>query len=125
MSNFTGVIVEESLQDKSLLQEVKILQTIVEKVTRDHQTPWLSKWTLHRVEISEKMIDDFNQKISRALESERTAWYADFHNQKIHYVIFPNKIFAVDLQESKPDYKPVKEYGLQLGIPDYQLDFTA
>jgi hypothetical protein len=124
MANFTGIIIEESLLDRSLLQEVKILQTVVEKVTRDHQTPWLGKLTLHRVEIPEEEIDIYNQKISLALESERTTWYADFHNQKIHYIIFPKKIFAVDLQKSKPNYKPVKEYGLKMGIPSYQLDFS-
>jgi hypothetical protein len=51
--NFIGVIIEESLEDKKVLRKVKISKTKIDKVTNRHQTPWLSKWTLHTVEVPE------------------------------------------------------------------------
>ena len=50
-------------------------------------------------------------------------WYADFKNDKYHFIIFRNKVFRVD--RNKPEeYEEVKKYGISLGIPDYQLDFS-
>lgn len=66
--NYQGTIIEESLKDKSVLENVKILST---------------------------------------------------H----HYIIFRDKIFYID-QKSKEQYDEAKTYGLSLGIPEYQLDFS-
>ncbi|MCB9816621.1 hypothetical protein H6786_04470 [Candidatus Nomurabacteria bacterium] len=41
--NFTGVIIEESLKDASVLDEVVIVGTEVEPVTESHQTPWIKQ----------------------------------------------------------------------------------
>lgn len=53
--NYKGVIIEESLQETSVLKEVTILSTKVERVTPKHKTSWLKQWTLHTVEIGEEM----------------------------------------------------------------------
>ena len=50
---FKGIIIKESLADKSVLSKVEIEKTKVEKVTPKHKTPWLSQWTLHTVSIEE------------------------------------------------------------------------
>lgn len=121
--NYKGVIIEESLENKDVLKEVAILSTKVEPVTEKHKTPWLKQWTLHAVEISENRADEIAEKISKSLDSEHGgSWYADFKNDKFHYVIFRNKIFKVDL--SNPKYREAMEHGISLGIPWYQLDFS-
>ena len=120
--NFTGIIIEESLRDKNILKEMKILSTEVERVVGEHKTPWLKQWTMHSVEISESQADEVAKKISKALETKHN-WYADFKNDNTHYIIFRNKVFRVD--RAKPEqYKKVTEYGVSLGIPDHQLDFS-
>lgn len=120
--DFKGVIIEESLENKDILKDVKILSTKTEKVTEEHKTPWLSQWTLHAVEILENQADDITEEISKVLDSKHN-WYADFKNDFCHYIIFRNKIFKVD--RSKPEqYNGVTKYGVSLGIPDYQLDFS-
>ena len=120
--NYKGVIIEESLENTSVLKEVKILETKVEKVKATHKTPWLKQWTLHTVEVPEEMADETAQKLSQDLEKEHN-WYADFKNDKFHYIIFRNKVFKVD--KGSPDgYAEVTHYGISLGIPDYQLDFS-
>ena len=122
MTNFNGVIIEESLENKDVLQKVKIIKTKVEDVTKEHKTPWIKEWTLHTVEILENQADKIAEDLSNSLDSEHS-WYADFKNDKFHYIIFRNKVFRVD--RSKPEqYGDVTKYGLTLGIPDYQLDFS-
>jgi hypothetical protein len=119
--NYEGVIIEESLKNKDVLKLVEIVSTKVEPVTKEHKTPWLKQWTLHSVKISQDTINEVTKTISKSLEPNY--WYADFKNRDYHYIIFPSKIFKVN--SSKPEqYKQVTEYGLSLGIPDYQLDFS-
>jgi len=40
-NNFTGVIIEESLENKDILQRIKIIKTEIEKVTERDKTPWI------------------------------------------------------------------------------------
>ena len=122
MTNFKGVIIEESLEEKDVLKKVKILKTKVEKVTEEHKTPWIKQWTLHTVEIPENQVDAVAKDLSKSLDSKHE-WYADFKNGKFHYIIFRNKVFKVD--RFKPEqYTKVTKFGISLGIPDYQLDFS-
>ena len=68
MNNYKGVIIEESLANKDVLKKVKIISTKVEKVTDEHQTPWLSQWTLHTVEIPENVAKVIAEEISKSLD---------------------------------------------------------
>ena len=101
-------------------QKVKIIKTKVEKVAEKHKTPQLKKWTLHTIKISEKRADDVAKEISKSLI---TRWYADFKNDSYHYIVFRGKIFKID-RSKKEQYDEAVEYGISLGIPDYQLDFS-
>lgn len=120
--NYKGVIIEESLADKSFLKSLRILSTRIEPITEKHQTPWLKQWTLHTVEIKEADVDLVATQLSTALEKKKT-WYTDFKNKYFHYIVFKNKVFKVDRRHPQ-EYGKVKKYGLSLGIPDYQLDFS-
>ena len=122
MKNYQGIIIEESLQNKDILKNIRIVSTKVEKVTEKHKTPWIKQWTLHIVEISEDQSDSIAEKISKGLDSEHP-WYADFKNDFFDFIIFYNKFFKVD-RSCKEQYDAVVKFGLSLGIPDYQLDFS-
>ena len=123
MDNFLGTIIEESLENKLILKDLKILKTEIEKVKKEHKTPYLKQWTLHTIEIPFNEIDKFVKKLSISLDSIHSDWYADFKNNSYHYIIFRNKIFKID--RAKPEqYREVVKYGLSLGIPKYQLDFS-
>ncbi|MBI5392433.1 hypothetical protein HZA96_01065 [Candidatus Woesearchaeota archaeon] len=120
--NYIGVIIEESLENKDVLKTIKIISTRIETVTEIYKTPWIKQWTLYTVEIQENKIDFIAEKLSASLDSQHP-WYADFKNASLHYIIFRNKRFKVNRQ--KPEqYAEVTKYGLTLGIPDYQLDFS-
>jgi len=47
----TGIVIEESLADTSIVSKLKIVSTKTEAVTEKHQAPWLRQWTLHTFEI--------------------------------------------------------------------------
>ena len=121
MSDYQGVIIEESLADKTVLNKVKIISTKIEKVTDQHRTPWLLQWTLHTVEVAEDQAREIAEEIAQSLDPEH-AWYADFKNDACHYIIFRDKIFRAD-RKSKEQYDDAKRYGISLGIPEYQVDF--
>ncbi|NQU78412.1 hypothetical protein HQ545_01455 [Candidatus Woesearchaeota archaeon] len=122
IDDFVGVIIEESLEKKDVLKKVKILKTKVEQVTEKHNTPWIKQWTLHDVEIKETEADDIAKDLSEALDSEHS-WYADFKNDKVHYIIFKNKIFKIDRADWE-EYGKATKYGISLGIPKHQVDFS-
>lgn len=56
------------------------------------------------------------------MDSEHS-WYADFKNDSFDFIIFRNKVFKID-RSKKEQYDDVVKFGLSLGIPDYQLDFS-
>jgi len=122
MTNFNGVIIEESLENTDVLKVVNIIKTKVEPVTDKHKTPWVKQWSLHTVEIPNDQIDIIAEKLSKSLDSQHN-WYADFKNETTHYIIFRNKVFKID-RSRKEQYDEATAYGLTLGIPDYQLDFS-
>lgn len=121
--DYRGVIIEESLENKEVFSELKILSTKIEQVTDKHKTPWLKQWTLHSVLIPEGMAPAIAEKISQSIDREHGgAWYADFKNKTHHYIIFRDKIFYID-RTSQEQYDAAKNYGISLGIPPYQVDF--
>ena len=119
---YTGVIVEESLENTDVLRGINIVSTEVELVTEEHNTPWINKWTMHTAEVPEDEIAVVVEKLCVSLIKTRP-WYADFKNDQYHYIVFSDKVFRVDL--TRPVlYQEAKVHGLSLGIPEYQLDFT-
>lgn len=85
--DYRGVIIEESLEDVSLLKKLKIVSTKFERVTERHKTPWIKQWTLHTIEIPKEKASEIAPKLSKALDSEHVhAWYADYKTEKDHYI---------------------------------------
>lgn len=120
---YRGIIIEESLSDRSILNGLRIIGTEIESVTAGHKTPWLKEWTLNEVEIEDSAIKSFVRKLQRAMETEHPSWYADFKGEQDHYIVFPRKTFFVD-QRRNDTYSEAIAYGVSLGIPKQQLDFS-
>lgn len=121
--NYKGIIIEESLRNKSVFKKLLVVSTKVEPVTKEHKTPWLKQWTLQTVEIPEEKAEEIAAILSKSLETEHE-WYTDFKNKEFHYIIFINRVFKVNRQKPE-EYEKAKEYGISLGIPDYQLTFSS
>ena len=121
--NFTGIIIEESLTDTDVLNEVKIVGTEIEPVTEEHKTPWTSQWTMHTVEIAPEIAGEFAKKISKVLDHEHN-WYADFKTDSEHYVVYTDRVFHITDRSDKAQYDEATACGISVGIPDYQVDFS-
>jgi len=119
--NYKGSIIEESLENKEILKKLNITSTRVEKVTEEHETPWLSQWTIHNVEIPENEAKTIADELSKCLDrGHGGSWYADFKNETHHYIIFRDKVFYID-RKNKEQYDEAERYGISLGIPERQL----
>ncbi len=121
--NYKGTIIEESLADKSVLKQVKILKTKVERVTPKHMTPWIKKWTLHTIEVSEEKAAEIAELLSWSFDASHPQWYADYKNDEYHFIVYNGQIFKVD-RSNQEEYKEARDYGIAIGIPEHQLDFS-
>lgn len=122
---FNGIIIAESLTDKSVLNDVNIISTKIVTATDTHKTPWVEQWTMHTVEIAEDKATDVANKLSSALDKKHAhAWYADFKTETEHYIIYSNKVFRITDRTDKQQYDEATTYGISIGIPDYQVDFS-
>ena len=109
--DFHGIIVQESLKDSLLLNDVIILGR---KQTKD--------WELIRVGIMNSEIEEFIEAISDCLRVEESIpYYAHFYSRNKLIVVFPHKVFNVT--PDKETWKLAIKYGLSRGIPLEQLDF--
>ena len=104
---YKGVIIEESLEDKSILKNFEIIsQTVSENLG----------WHIDTVLVSESDFEKLAQIIKRG------TWYMHFWVKEKMVAIFYGKIFSFDFND-KTSWEPVLKYGLSLGIPEEQLDF--
>jgi hypothetical protein len=106
---YTGTIVEQSLTDLSVLDDIKILKTTVSPN---------AGWRMHVVEITYEQI----KNVSKFLEP--TKWYAHFWSGDDMVVVYPNKLFRQSVSD-KSSWKAAINYGLNIGIPIEQLDFLV
>jgi hypothetical protein len=104
---YKGIIVENSLNDTSVLDNLKVEKSWVD-----------GSWKLHSVFISENQI----LKLSQSLKDG--PWYTHFWipRKTSIKVVFRNKVFEIDSQD-KTTWENVIAYGQSLNIPKEQLDF--
>ncbi len=120
---YRGVIIEESLSDRSVVDGLRVVETEIEIVTEGFQTPWLKRWTLRTVEIPDDHIDAVAKSVSEAIdEAHASSWFVDFQNDERHVIVFSKKVFVVNRSQPE-EYEPVREYALSIGIPEHQLGF--
>ncbi|MCJ7687811.1 MAG: hypothetical protein MUO60_00560 [Clostridiaceae bacterium] len=110
IKDFKGVIVEESLNDNRVLNNLKVIGLSIS----DHENP-SERRHLYTVIVSEEEIE----KLSQCIKDE---WYMHFLKGRQIIAIFRGKKFTFDY-EDKSTWKPAIEYGLSIGIPESQLDF--
>lgn len=111
MEKYIGTIVEESLEDNRILNDLKIVSF---RISKDDNPA--DRWHLYGVEVSEEEIDKLKREI-------KDKWYAHFWKGDDVIAVFKDKKFAFK-HSDKETWKTAIEYGLSLGIPAEQLDFV-
>lgn len=112
MNNFTGTIVEESLEDNRILNSLKIIGF---RVSKDDNP--LDRWHLYKVDISKDQIQSLLEHIKPG------KWYMHFWKNREVIVVFKDKIFEFNYDDKSMWSEAIK-HGRSLGIPDEQLDFV-
>lgn len=104
-----GVIVENSLRDKSVLEKLTITQTRQE-----------GDWVLHDVETTEAQALLVQDVINDG------PWYVHFWKEggEDIIVVFKDKVFRITRGDQET-WKEAVAHGRSLGIPDAQLDFAV
>lgn len=108
--NYTGIIVEESLDDNRILNGLHI-----NKIHISNSSDPADRWHLYEINNSKEEIQALSQHI---LEG----WYMHFWAGTNITAVFRGRTFEFNY-ENKGTWADVLKYGLSLGIPEYQLDF--
>ena len=114
--SWKGVIIEESLDDKSLFNLVTTIKT--EEATLEEEE---KKETLHfhNIILDEDKKDEFIKKAKRSIKQ---GWYIHICLNGRMVVIFKDRSF--EFTESEQDkIKQAHEYGLSIGIVKEQMEF--
>lgn len=110
--DFIGTIVEESLDDNRILNDIEIIRF---RITKEDNPA--ERWHLYKVRVSREDIE----KLSKYIKSGK--WYMDFWEGTDVIVIFKDEIFEFNYSD-KATWNDALEYGRSQGIPEDQLDFT-
>ncbi len=109
--DYKGTIVEESLEDNRILNDIQILSS---RISKDDNPA--DRWHLYTIKVSREDIE----KISKYIKSGK--WYMHFWKNKEIIAVFKDKLFEFNYDD-KSTWKEAVAYGRSLGIPEDQLDF--
>ena len=109
MKFYKGTIIENSLEDKNILKDLK--------VTKNYQ---IEDWILDDVLVTEEQIKNLGKYMNDG------PWYMHFWqkgNDKVK-VVFKDKIFMIDYSD-KNTWNEAISHGKSRGISEEQLDFLV
>ncbi len=118
---YKGTVIKESLQDQSVL---KNLTTSNERVAFiDNPAPdQPPTWTLYNFSVEDSDAESTAKILAEALKEG--TWYIDMNDGNKSYVIFSNRVFAYE-KENTEAREEAKKYGRMLGIPESQLNWKS
>ncbi len=111
-----GVIIEESLEDKDLLDMVKIVATKKTMLEKEHEKGVLN---FHRIELDDNQKDEV---IARSKSAIKNGWYLHVCKNGKMAVVFKSKHFEFS-EKGKETMNEARKYGLSVGIIKDQLTF--
>ncbi len=109
--NYIGLIIEESLKDKSILKELEILDL---KVTDDINPA--DRWHIYRVLVNKDQIKEIQKVIDVG------KWYIDFKSETDVVIVYKDRIFEYKKGDVEGRERAV-EFGRLIGVPEEQLGF--
>ncbi|MFH0869377.1 MAG: hypothetical protein V1839_04075 [archaeon] len=110
MVTYKGCVIEESLEDNRILNELKIVKF---KITNEENPS--ARWHMYTVKVSKKDIE----KLSKTIKHK---WYMHFWKDRNVIAIFKDRKFEFNFDD-KSTWEHAIAYGLSVGIPKEQLDF--
>lgn len=108
-----GVLLEESLEDKSLMDLISIKGTNVSKLEKENRT-----MTFHKVEVQDSDKQDY---LDRAMHVIKPAFYTHLCKDGEMYVAFRGAMF--NFRKGNPELNRARDYGKSIGIIPEQMPF--
>jgi len=108
-----GVILEESLEDKSLLEMAEIVGTETDKLEEEDRV-----MTFHKVEISDL---NKNKYLDMAVHTLKQGFYVHLCKDGEMYVVYKGVMF--NFRKNFPQLEDAKKYGKSIGIIEEQMPF--
>lgn len=115
MNFWKGVIIEEGLEEKTILSMVKIVRTDLEKLESEEDVGELH---FHKVEIDDKQLESF---IELSMKNLLDSWYIHLVKDGVMKVIFRNKVFEATKGDTQ-QFNNIKRYALSQGILEEQIE---
>ncbi len=110
---YRGMIIEESLIDWRLVNELKIESVRICKNPNDPE----SLWHLYTILATDSDIKNISEQL------KPTGYYTHFGSKSEGIVVFPHKIFRMNPKD-QATWQEAINYGVKIGIPVTQMDFT-
>lgn len=104
---------EESLEDKSMLNIAKIVSTNINKLEKENRV-----MTFHNVEVPDSLKGEY---IEKAKTNIKRGFYTHLCKDGQMIVIFKNKVFSFSAGD--PKLIKAQEYGKSIGIIPEQMPF--
>ena len=98
-----GVILKESLEEKSLLELIRIVE-----IKKDR----------YNIEVEDKNKEEFVQKVIKSIKPK---FYIHLVKDKVMYVIFRHHMFK--FSRGYPELETAREFGKELGILEREMPF--
>jgi len=118
--NFTGLVLQESLKDKKVLDLATITKTETWDV-KNAEGDQPKVWHAISVEGPEEDAQNVAQVLGQSLKSP--GWYTNLSTNKEVFVVFPDKVFRYTKGNKEKRNIAIK-YGKKIGIPESQLDWS-
>lgn len=116
---YNGLLLKESLISVEVLGLVKVNNVYIEKVPNAVEGQPTS-WTFVYFEVDEKQIQFIVEKMSKVIKEK---WYLNINGTNDVYIIFANQIFHY-LKGDIDAKKEAIKYGISVGVPENQLDWS-
>ncbi len=110
---YRGILIEESLIDWRLVNELNILSVKVCKNPNDSG----QLWHLYTILATDTDIKNISEQL------KPTGYYTHFGSVNEGIVVFPHKIFRMNPKNQKT-WQEAINYGVKIGIPVTQMNFT-
>jgi hypothetical protein len=114
MDVWKGVIIEESLENKEILEDVEVMSQKASKLESEE-----GKGTFHfdKVSVSDLVIEKVVRKAKKGIKQ---GWYMHLCKQDVMIVIYKDKSFRY-IKGDKEGMKEIRSYGISIGINEAQL----
>jgi hypothetical protein len=116
-----GCIVEESLEDRSLLDLVKIEKTKVSEDKDPATNGGFPVWHIHEVSFPRADLQKLVESLKKALK--KAGWWCDLSGKEDICIVFRGKVFELKRNDRKAKSE-VNKYARSVSVPEDQLPFS-